>query len=73
MARFPDASEALLFLFPSDRREAEARRVLLNCGMVVLTGARAPAGEDPLGPFWLPSGADRRLRISELLLGKLAG
>lgn len=65
VARFPDAPAALLFLFPTQRREAEARRVLFNCGMLVLTGSRATAAEDPLGPFWLPSGADRRLRIAD--------
>jgi hypothetical protein len=65
VARSPDAPEALLFLFPTQRREAEARRVLFSPGMLLLTGTRGSAGEDPLGPFWLPSGADRRLRITD--------
>jgi hypothetical protein len=72
VARFPDAPEAVLFLFPSERREAEARRILVNPGMVVLTGTRASAGQDPLGPFWLPSGADRRLRITDVRPGRRA-
>jgi hypothetical protein len=66
VARYADAPEAVLFLFHSERREAEARRVLVNPGMVVLTGTRASGGQNPLGPFWLPSGADRRLRITDL-------
>jgi hypothetical protein len=65
VARFPDTPEALLFLFPTERREAEARRVLFNCGMLVLTGTRALAGENPLGPFWLPGGGVGRLGIME--------
>jgi hypothetical protein len=47
LARFPDAPHAVLFLFPTERREAEARRVLFHCGMAVLTGTRALAGNDP--------------------------
>jgi hypothetical protein len=66
VARFPDAPAAVLFLFPSEGREAEARRVLTNPGMAVLTGTRGLAGHDPLGPFWLPIGGDRRLRISDV-------
>lgn len=73
VARSPDAPEAVLFLFPTERREAEARRVLFNCGMAVLTGTRVPAGEDPLGPVWLPSGADRRVRIVDAPLQKGMG
>lgn len=67
VARSPNAPDAVLFLFPTGQREAEARRVLFNCGMTVLTGTRIAAGEDPLGPFWLPTGADGRLRIVDAL------
>jgi hypothetical protein len=73
VARASDAPEALLFLFPTERREAEARRALFNCGMVLLTGTRGHAGEDPLSPSWLPIGSDRRLRIVDVASGRRAG
>jgi hypothetical protein len=63
VSRFSDSPGVLLFLFPTLRREVEARRVLFNCGMRVLTGTRALAGNDPLGAFWLPAEGEVRLRI----------
>jgi len=73
VARSPDAPDALLFLFPTERREAEARRALFNCGMLLLTGTRGYAGEDPLSPFWLPVGGDRRIRIVDMGSARRAG
>jgi hypothetical protein len=72
-ARFPDAPEALLFVFPTERREAEARRALFNCGMLLLTGSRGHAGEDPLSPSWLPIGGDQRIRIIDVSSARRAG
>jgi hypothetical protein len=66
VSRFSDSPGVLLFLFPSERREIEARSVLSNCGMRVLTGTRALAGEDPLARFWLPVGGEARLRILDV-------
>lgn len=60
VSRFSDSPGILLFLFPTERREMEARRVLFNCGMSVLTG-NALAAENPLGSFWLPVGAEQRI------------
>lgn len=73
VARSPDAPDALLFVFPTERREAEARRALFNCGMLLLTGTRGYAGEDPLSPFWLPVGGDRRIRIVDMGSARRAG
>jgi len=52
----------VLFSFPSPRREAEARRVLLHPVVPVATTARAgrPA---PDGPVWLPAGYDGTARV----------
>jgi len=66
VARASDAPEALLFLFPTERRETEARRALFNCGMPVLTGSRPCAMDDPLGAVWLPVGGDRRIRLVDV-------
>jgi Replication-relaxation len=73
VARLADAPEALLFLFPTERREAEARRALINCGLLVLTGSRRFAGEEPLSPCWLPIEGDRRLRITDVGSARRSG
>jgi hypothetical protein len=70
---FPEAPQVLPFLFPTERREAEARRALFKCGMPVLTGSRGNAGEDPLSQSWLPIGDDRRLRIVDVGSARSAG
>lgn len=64
VARIPNSPRVLLFLFPTERREAEARKALVNPGMVVLTGAE-PGAADPLGSVWLPVGGEHRLRLDE--------
>jgi Replication-relaxation len=61
-----DAPEAVIFVFPTERRETEARRALFNCGMLVLTATRHSAMADPLGPICLPVGADVRVRIADI-------
>ena len=63
VSRFSDSPGVLLFLFPTERREVEARTVLFNSGLRVLTGTRALAGSDPLGPYWLPVGGEARVRM----------
>jgi hypothetical protein len=73
VARFADAPQALLFVFPTEQREAEARRVLFNCGMAVLTGTRGFVGKDPLTPFWLSIGGHRRIGIVDVGSAKGAG
>jgi hypothetical protein len=47
VSRFSDSPSTLLFVFPTERREIEARRVLFNSGMRVLSGTRALAGTEP--------------------------
>lgn len=44
------------FWFPSPRREAEGRKVLVHPDLAVVTGA-AGLGEDPGGQAWLPVGS----------------
>jgi len=66
VARASDAPDALLFMFPTERREAEARRALFNCGMRVLTGSRGQAGQDPLSASWLPVGGEGRVQIADV-------
>ncbi len=73
VARASDAPGALVFLFPTERREAEARRALFNCGMPVLTGSKRYAMDDPLGPVWLPVAEDRRVRIVDVGSAREAG
>jgi hypothetical protein len=73
VARFADAPQALLFVFPTEQREAQARRALFNCGMVVLTGTRGFVGKDPLTPSWLPMGGDSRIRIIDVGPARAAG
>ena len=66
VARASDSPQALLFLFQTERREAETRRALFNCGMPVLTGSKPSAIDDPLGAVWLPVGGDRRIRLVDV-------
>lgn len=63
VSRFSDSPGVLLFLFPSERRETEARSVLFNCGMLVLTASNVLAAQDPLGRCWLPIAGDRRVSV----------
>jgi hypothetical protein len=61
--------DALLFVFPSQNRERQARRALIGAGgLTVATTVRHPALRDPLGPVWLPLGDDQRFPILDLRL-----
>jgi len=60
--------DALLFVFPSQNRERQARRALIGAGFTVATAVRHPALRDPLGPVWLPLGDDQRFPILDLPL-----
>jgi hypothetical protein len=60
--------DALLFVFPSGRREREARRALAGAGFTVGTAVRHDVLRDPLGMVWLPLDDDRRRMILELPL-----
>ena len=57
----------VLFSFPSERREAEAARVLTHPTVPVATGART-AATAPDGPLWRPVGmtSPARLRLVDL-------
>jgi predicted transcriptional regulator len=61
--------DALLFVFPSEHRERQARRALIGAGgLTVATTKRHHALRDPLGPVWLPLHDDRRYPILDLPL-----
>lgn len=70
VSRFHDAPKLLLFVFHSERREAEARRHLHNAGLTVATTTLSAAMADPLGEFWLRIGGTRRSTITQLLFGE---
>jgi hypothetical protein len=63
---FPDAPRTLLFVFPSERREIEARKALHVAGMSVATTVLELAMADPLAPVWLPIGHPIRLPLLDL-------
>lgn len=67
ISRFREAPKLLAFVFPSERREAEARRHLHNAGMTVATTTLSSAMTDPLGAIWLPIRGERRSSIVDLL------
>jgi hypothetical protein len=54
VASLQDVPRAVLFAFPTDRREAEARRALFSPGLTVATTALPRAMADPLGQVWQP-------------------
>jgi hypothetical protein len=66
VALLPDVPRILLFAFPSERREMEARRALHVLGMTVATTPLELAMADPLAPAWLPIGMPFRLPLLEL-------
>jgi hypothetical protein len=71
LARMPDAPRLVLFTFPTDRREAEARRSLSAPGLEAATTVLGRAMADPLGPVWQPLGHPFRIAIAHLI--KLVG
>lgn len=66
IVRFPDAPDVLLFVFPTDRREAEARKVLVDARLPIATTTAQRAASDPLGDIWLMVGGDLRASLMEL-------
>lgn len=57
----------LLFCFPSERREVEARTALLDLGYItVATTSLDRHRADPLGPIWLPIRGARRRALPDL-------
>jgi hypothetical protein len=66
LARAANAPDVVVFCFPSEAREASARRVLGGTPMRVATATFDRHLDDPLGPNWLLLGGDRRLRLSDL-------
>jgi len=66
LARAANAPDVVVFCFPSEAREASARRVLGGTPMRVATATFDRHLDDPLGPNWLLLGGDRRLQLSDL-------
>lgn len=66
VARFPDAPDALLFVFPTQRREVEARKVLAGAGMPIATATATDALSDPVGDTWLVVGGEARIAVTAL-------
>jgi Replication-relaxation len=66
LAILPDVPGVLLFVFPTDRRELEARKSLYPPGLTVATTTLDRALSDPLGPVWQPLSQPFRLPLLEL-------
>jgi hypothetical protein len=66
IARFPDAPDVLLFVFPTDRREVEARKVLVDARLPIATTTAQRVASHPLRDIWLLVGGDLRLSLTEL-------
>jgi hypothetical protein len=66
LARAATAPDVALFCFPSQEREASARRVLGGTAMPVATATLDRHLADPLGANWLPLDGDRRACLVDL-------
>jgi len=66
LAGTPEAPDALVFCFPSAEREASARTILEEPGIVVATGVLQEHLRDPLGEVWLSLGGRRRRPLIDL-------
>lgn len=66
LARAATAPDVVLFCFPSEAREASARRVLGGTPMPVATATLGRHLADPLGPIWLLLDGDRRVPLVDL-------
>ena len=66
VSRFPDAPDVILFVFPTRRREVEARKVLVGAGMPIATVTAADAASEPLQDIWLLVGGETRLALTAL-------
>lgn len=67
LAGAPEAPDALVFCFPSSEREASARAIMDDPGIVVATGVLQDHLRDPLGELWLPLGERRRRPLVDLV------
>lgn len=66
LARLEDVPRVLLFAFPTERREAEARRALATARLIVATATLGRAMADPLGAVWWPLRQPFRRPLLEL-------
>jgi hypothetical protein len=66
LARATTAPDVVLFCFPSEEREASARRALGGTAMPVATATLDRHLADPLGAIWLPLDGDRRVCLLDL-------
>ncbi len=73
VALLPDVPHVLLFVFPSARRELEARKSLYATSVTIATTTMEGAMSDPLGPLWWPLRHPYRLPLLELPSGASCG
>jgi hypothetical protein len=66
LSRAATAPDVVVFCFPSEPREASARRVLGGTPMPVATATLERHMAEPFGPVWLPLHGDRRVRLIDL-------
>ncbi len=66
VALLPDVPWTVLFAFPTERREAEARKALRVPGMNVATTVLELAMDDPIASIWLPLGYPIRVPLFDL-------
>lgn len=72
LARAATAPDVVLFCFPSEAREANARLVLGGTAMPVATATLDRHLAEPFGAIWLPLDADRRVRVVDVGNRRLA-
>ena len=67
LGRRRDKPDAIIFLFPSEKREKTARPKLeIDIGMEIATSCRELHEAEPLARIWLPIGSDRRHSLIDL-------
>lgn len=67
LGRRRDKPDAIIFLFPSEKREKAARPKLeIDIGMEIATSYRDLHEAEPLARIWLPIGGDRRHSLIDL-------
>jgi hypothetical protein len=70
IAGFPDAPDVLLFAFPTQRREVEARRAVGGARIPMATATTGQARDDPLGSIWLTVDGERRVGLLDFAGGE---